>query len=73
MKAGQDSRAIAGMTARADWLRTEIKRVSSATLRGSFSSPEDLQFWVRRLEKLNSELSSIEQLLAPARLIRSAT
>ena len=43
------------------WLRDEIKRISNTTLRGNFSKPEDREFWVDRLKKLNSELSALEE------------
>lgn len=43
------------------WLRFEIKRISETTLRGNFSKKEDREYWVKRLDKLNSELIAMER------------
>ena len=45
-----------------EWLKKEIKRISNTTLKGNFSNPEDKEYWIKRLTKLNSELSVLEQL-----------
>lgn len=41
-------------------LRSEIKRISTVTLRGNFVRQEDRDFWVKRLESLNCRLSALE-------------
>ena len=43
-----------------NWLRKEIKRISTTTLRGNFTNIEDRNYWVKRLAKLNCELSALE-------------
>ena len=43
-------------------LKEEIKRVSNVTLRGNFKNPEDRQYWVEKLKRMNSKLSSLEQM-----------
>lgn len=42
-------------------LKAEIKRVCETTLRGNFSNPEDRKYWEKKLSKMNSELSALEQ------------
>lgn len=37
-------------------LREEIKRITTTTLRGNFTKPEDRQYWVDRLKVLNGQL-----------------
>ena len=44
-------------------LRSEIKRISETTLRGVFVNPDDKDYWVIKLKKMNSELSCLEQML----------
>ena len=44
------------------WLRGEIKRISNTTLRVDFVKPDDRQYWVDRLKKLNGELNALEQM-----------
>ena len=48
-------------------LRQETSRIANVTLRGNFSREEDRQYWVERLRKLTSQLSSIERDLTPSR------
>ena len=42
-------------------LREEIKRISTTTLRGNFANPEDREYWVKRLSRLNGELIAFER------------
>lgn len=37
-------------------LQKEIKRISDVILRGNFSNPEDKEYWIKKLTKLNGEL-----------------
>ena len=53
---------------RIEWLRAEVRRISKVTLAGTFAKPEDREFWVNRVRKLNLELSALEQQVRPRRL-----
>ncbi len=44
------------------WLRGEIRRICTVTLRGNFRENEDRIFWEKRVNKLNGELISLESL-----------
>lgn len=46
----------------------EIKRITGTTLRGVFAKSEDREFWLLKLEKLNSELNAFEALAKPKKL-----
>lgn len=50
------------VTLRIHALRSEIKRVADTTLRGDFVCSDDRKYWERKLKKMNSELSCLEQL-----------
>jgi hypothetical protein len=43
-------------------LRQEIKRISNTTLRGNFVKQEDREYWVKKLNSLNSTLKALEEM-----------
>lgn len=56
-----------GLSLRIKDLQFEIRRISNVTLAGKFTKPEDREFWVNRVRKLNGELSALEDQARPRR------
>ena len=49
-------------------LQAEIRRIQNTTMAGVFANPEDRNYWVERLKKLNGELAALEKMARPRRI-----
>jgi len=48
-------------------LQTELKRILNTTLKGNFAKQEDKEYWVKKSQKISSELFALEESIKPKR------